>query len=248
MNEPVKHLHVAGEDRAHFELTKAIVTRRLEERVEWLQGLLDETCWSFEQITAAWTRAAELFPQKIGSILQGHFDGVPGGPDALLVRAQLLVWHKSRWPFDAAVIARDTDGQPSRREGARQALADVERRVGLQRPIVFAHPDPEAEAWFVAGFQPESEKERQLLADERTRLGYDPTRAPQRLTSKRQSDSADAKPVCSTLTGGSAERRSRCCSDLPLAAWTERAAEAGLADFLRDIDEKIVPAMGGDTR
>lgn len=159
----------------------------------------------------------------------GHFNGEPGALDAHMIRSALLLFQHDAEPFEIVIIARDLDDRPQRRAGFEQAV-----NAG-QWPfdIVGALAQPEIEAWVLAGFEPQTEVEREGLRSQRAALGFDPTRAPERLKSGRTTNPRDCKRVCSTLTGADRERRAQCLAQ-PLDTLRSRGAGCGLAAFLDD--------------
>lgn len=239
MSEDVAYrLRIAGEDAAHHVAVRELSRQILTGIHGWLDGLLPEDVWEHESISSASTRCAELFPKRFGP-RHGKFSGQPGGPDAWLVRAQLLIWHKQGWPFFAAFIARDTDGDPRRRLGAEQAIASFPH--GLPRPVLLAYAAPEVEAWYVAGFEASDDDERTRLAALIDELGFNPVLQAARLTAKHQSDPKDAKRVRMALTAGDRERETAC---LEHAARRDRAgADTGLPEFLDQVRGELAPVF-----
>jgi hypothetical protein len=239
MNEasPAYVFIVACEDERHLQVCRTIMRRCLE-RIDWLADHLTDESWILEKVTDAVRRFREQFPKRFGSPLHGRGEG----PDARMVRAQLLLWHARGWPFEAGVIARDIDRQPARRQAAADVLTSVRKAVSLTKPILLAHPDPEVEAWFLAGFEPRDAQEHARLEAERRRLGFDPTQRPHQLTSGRQHDDRDAKRVLDALTQGQTSRVLHCL-ECDLAEWRRRGERTGLAAFVAACEVELPAAF-----
>jgi hypothetical protein len=233
---------VAAEDRGGYEAVVTLVDRLVEDEIPWARGVLEhlrvwvrpdpDTLWL--SITHNKERAAKHRRAR------GHFQGEPGAPDAANTRRLLLDLKDQRanLPIDALVIARDLDGEPRRLKGMHQAVASG---VWPFR-ILLAWSEPEAEAWYVAGFIPIHEAEASRLAELTRELGFDPTLAPQRLRSTDRESVKDAKRILDRLCGEH-ERRSACLH-APLPHLEERGREAGIAAFLAEARALILPLFG----
>lgn len=97
------------------------------------------------------------------------------------------------------------------------------------------------EAWVLAGFDPQSQDERDRLDNERQQLGFDPNLRAHLLTAADESAKRSAKRVLARLTGGDWDREEQCWTQAALATLRERGAGSGLADFLDEIVERLVP-------
>ena len=152
----------------------------------------------------------------------------------------LLLTHANPRP-DVVVLARDIDGYPERCEGVTQV------RNGLNWPfkVAFAGPDPEVEAWYVAGFVPNGKAENEELEKVRKELSFDPTTESHRLTSHPNDAHTDAKRVLGRLSASDPEREAECLSNR--AILRDRGSENGLRAFLDEVDEMIVPAFTSPT-
>src|SRR5262249_22212575 len=74
---------------------------------------------------------------------------------------------------DALFLVHDSDGDPQTAERMRDGARRNEH--GVRRfEVVVCVPHPEAEAWVIAGFVPESLDEDTRHKTERQRLGFDP--------------------------------------------------------------------------
>jgi hypothetical protein len=115
--------------------------------------------------------------------LRGHIDGKPLRPEAGFWRRVLLVLACDDPPPEVLIVAHDTDGDRAR-------IKDLEQALSLTHPmpVIIAAPHQDAEAWFVAGFRPESDAERRRLSERRDELGFDPPEEPHRLTGPSRAD------------------------------------------------------------
>lgn len=84
------------------------------------------------------------------------------------------------------------------------------------------------------------DKERQALARERERLGFDPSRQPEYL---RGEGGRSAKRALANLTEGKREREAQCVASTPIEHLRQRGRRCGLAVFLDEIEQKVVPAI-----
>ena len=120
------------------------------------------------------------------------------------------------------------------------AAAGADFVVGLARP--------KREAWVLAGFEPESEDERERLKTLGQELGFDPTRKPERLDAGDETAKRSAKRALKSLSGGDHEREASCWRETPLEVLRERGQACGLAAFLSEVDEHLVPLVAPGRR
>jgi hypothetical protein len=144
----------------------------------------------------------------------------------------------------AVVVLRDQDDDPKgRRGGFEQAQRGSELPEDIA--LVVGLPIPEREAWVLAGFDPEDDTERTALEVLREELGFSPNAEPERLTSGRPHEKKDSKRVMATL--GITEERERRCVEVASperrALIAERGARAGLAEWLEQLEAKLVPQV-----
>ena len=187
-----------------------------------------------------WSDASTLF-RRSGLKAHGHFDGLPGAPDALAARRALLLLHKVGFVPDAVFLIRDSDGDLDRLAGLEQARADWKEPV----PIVLGLAHPKREAWVLAGFEPQDESEQDRLKDARQSLGFDPRLQAHRLDASEPGALHDVKRVAAELIGGLAEREESCWMECDLETLLERGGENGLAAYVREIRERLVPLFRG---
>ena len=72
-------------------------------------------------------------------------------------------------------------------------------------------------------------------------LGFDPCSAAEQLTASEEGAKRDAKRVLDALTGGAPEREDACLEEPPLALLRQRGAKTGLAPYLQEVEERLVP-------
>lgn len=114
----------------------------------------------------------------------GHFGGAPAAPGATMLQTVQLIVRRmqQRDPdvaFEALVLVWDMDTQ---RGGRHAGLAQAVAQGALPSSValVLGCPDPIRETWVLAGFEPETDDERQRLEAERRALGFHPHEEPHR--------------------------------------------------------------------
>jgi hypothetical protein len=176
----------------------------------------------------------------------GHFDGRPGGAGALMARtvfwiARTLHRKEPGEPIDAVVLVWDTDTQPEERSSGVAAARDEARRWAPFQ-ILCGLPDPEREAWVLAGFDPCDDRERAILEGLHREFGFSPVLHAIRLRGR--SDRRDIKAVHLELMGEDSAREERCWTEPSLETLRARGAETGLAAFLEEVEARLVPLLG----
>jgi hypothetical protein len=234
----------------------------LERRgVDWVR---DELAASRPQSLREWVAAPPASSpgwidlHRHGAIAQGlrlapwygHFNGEPAEADAvmhvnILRIAKELIDRSDDDAPTAVVVVRDQDNQRDERAaGAFQAIQTSPLPPDF--PIVVGLPAPEIEAWVAAGFVAANDRERNTLASLRSELGFAPHEQPHQLTSRNTTDKRDAKRVLATLTAADADREEQCLripDEEALARLKSRGRACGLADFLDQIETKLVPQV-----
>ncbi len=173
----------------------------------------------------------------------GHFAGEPGAPDAHNARQALLLLHGAEHRPDAIVLLRDDDRDAERRKGIEQARDSC--RIGIPVAIGLAHP--KRECWVLAGFDPQGGEQQQRLKELRIQLGFDPRTSAQRLTAKHSADKRSAKRVLDELTAGDRERQADCWTKTDLEVLIARGQKTGLADYLREVRDRLAPLFGASS-
>ena len=171
--------------------------------------------------------------------VRGHFNGQPGGAGAAMARKAFLIAHALRKrassePIDVVVVIWDSDQQRDARRAGVTAARDVARAWNLFQ-IVCGFPDPEREAWVLAGFWPRDDGERQRLDKLHRDLGFSPVLDAHRLRDPNDSAPRNIKHVLGVLTGGDPERERRCWTEPSLRELRARGIATGLAMFLDEL-------------
>jgi hypothetical protein len=186
--------------------------------------------------------------QRLGlRALPGHFNGEPGAPGALMARTVFQIARelsRSGEEVGAVLLVWDMDDQgEARRSGLKQAREEAERL--FSQTIVLGCPDPMREAWVLAGFEPETDAERERLAALRQELGFFPNEEAHRLGAKKEYARRSPKRVLDALVDGEWERQVRCWMGPELALLKKRGQESGLAVFLDEVSDRLLPLAAG---
>jgi hypothetical protein len=238
---------VACEDDGHFSAATLLVDAALLAEHTWLDGIIDSCrAWCGLDESQPWYKydpkdAYDVRPVVLGGVRiagHGHIGGKPLEPEAGMWRRILLLFYHCKPRPDVVLLVRDMDGYRDRKKGMEQV------RNGLPWPfaVVIAAPEPEIEAWHVAGFVPADAREREALDELRRSLSFDPALQSHRLTSHPNDAATDAKRVLDALCGGDRDRRRSCIADSSLLR--QRGATNGSTDFLGEVKERIVPMLG----
>lgn len=180
--------------------------------------------------------------------VRGHFDGRPGDAGSAMARkAFLIVEALTRRspddPIDAVVLVMDTDDEPVER--SRGVTAARDEALGWKLfQIICGFPDPEREAWVLAGFDPRHPTEQERLDELHRELGFSPVLHAVRLRDKTHGAPRNIKRVLGVLTGNDIDREARCWTEPPLATLHERGAATGLSAFLAEL-QSVLPGLLG---
>lgn len=252
------HLLLVGEDRGHLRLGTGLVDRVLsEEGPAWLTELMDSSpeaarSWRAHDGLAYFDlhKIDELCKKHDARLLHGHFTGEPGAAGAQMARnVFLLARHliQRGHQLDAVVLLWDMDGKAAeRRRGLEQARAEA--RALRSVDIALGCPDHEGEAWVLAGFEPQTDQEREALARLTRELGFSPVKDSHRLHAARDHEPRSVKRVLEVLTSGEQERAQQCWRLTSLATLEERGEHNGLRDFLKELREVLLPRVGAARR
>jgi hypothetical protein len=183
------------------------------------------------------TRGLRLRPRS-------RFGGEPGAADAAAADKALLLaaFIARKDGLVGVLLIRDSDGYQERHTGLKQAHTT---ETGAPWPfgvaIGLAHP--KREAWVLAGFEPQDAAEQGRLAELRREIGCDPCIRSHELTARTKGSKRDIKRILDHLTAANAAREAPCWQDTPLDHLRERGQSNGLAAYLAEIDEHIVPLL-----
>ena len=154
-------------------------------------------------------------------------------------RKALLLLITADSPPDAIVVVWDSDGEPERWNGMEQARRMT--RVPTI-PVVLGLAHTKRECWILAGFAPQSDSEQVRLDALRSELGFNPCARAEELTAKHSpEDKRNAKRVHAELLQGNREREEACWRTTPLDTLRQQGANTGLASYLAEIREHLVP-------
>ena len=229
-----------------------IADRVIVSCIEWLRGDPDLLAFQREWVSDhkglpfRWDRVDDL-GRDINFPIRGRFGDEKDYPD---FRAAVRVLRTIQYLFediDAVVLIRDLDDQPDRAKGLEQARSRFNEKTSAFRVVVGAALT-KRECWVLAGFVPRDDCERKLLKEERSYLGFDPTTKSHELTAKNseRGDKRSAKRVLKKLTRENLEREEECWTLTPLDELRSNGQTNGLADYLQQVEEVLVPMVMRD--
>lgn len=172
--------------------------------------------------------------------VHGAFGGLT---DYRVARSALLLLKVQR--PDAVVIIRDSDGDSTRRESLERARREEDPGTEWPFPIIIGVADTKRECWVLAGFAPRTPAEERALTGLRKELGFDPLSSAQHLTARTPTALRNAKRVLKALIGNNSERERTCWLDCELQTLSDRGRGSGLADYLNEIQMRLVPLFTG---
>lgn len=246
-SEPAYEFGVVCEARADQLTACGLSDRVLMEGVSWLdrETLDAQRQWRGLGSTDSYLKWASVRSEaeRLGlrASTWGQFGGKPGEPDAFIARKALLLFaSQSRRP-DAVLLVRDSDGDLRRRVGLDQARTD--KPWPFKVLIGVAHP--KREAWVLAGFQPRNPEEAERLRTLQGRLSFDPILKSHMLDAREHGAKTDIKRALDELIEGEGERERQCLNETALTVLEERGGSNGLAAFLEEVRQRLVPIVSG---
>ncbi|WP_395853967.1 hypothetical protein [Cystobacter fuscus] len=246
MSDAAHEFAVVCEARADRDAACGLADRVLLEEVDWLAPETLDSCrkWrgrTSEEPFLRWASVRDEFQSTGIKGIFGGFGGQPGALDAHAARRALLLLASSKHLPDAVLLVRDSDGNPERRTGLEQAR-DARK---WPFPVVIGLAEPKRECWVLVGFEPRTEEEKAQLQKEERRLSFHPVRDAHQLTAREHGAKKDAKKALEALTRGDPERERVCLEETPLGTLSTLGRETGLAAYLQDVRERLVPVLGG---
>ncbi|MGK3967652.1 hypothetical protein WMF38_26205 [Sorangium sp. So ce118] len=241
-HEPALWFALAAEDAGHHAAVTRLTDRVLEARVGWFTPETRDALRRWRAPTQAdkyWElKRAFADARSLRLPIRGNFGGEP---EAGMIRAQLLLWQRAHLKgerIDVGFIARDTDGK-WRLSGARQAVSSGDWGFG----VILAYPEPEIEAWYIAGFIPVTRAEHTRAEEQKKLLKFSPLEHPERLKSTTAGVDADTKKVLVALTADDPDREADCL-ETDIEGLRKRGERCGLAAFLEAVETEVVPLFG----
>jgi hypothetical protein len=237
---------VICEARADQQAACDIADRVLSQAVDWMQPEVLVHLRQWRGLTKsepflAWKNLHSR-ADAANIRINGLFGGEPGAPDAFIARRALaLLTTRGERDIDAVLLIRDSDMDTRRHKGLEQARAQTS---GLG-PIIIGVAHPKREAWVLAGFDVANADERSRLEALRRELGFDPCLHAEELTATSPGSKRDAKRVLSELTLDDYQREVVCWTEAPLEQLEARGEATGLADFIEEVRERLVPLWTG---
>lgn len=251
MSEPSYELGVVCEARADQLTACGIADRVLAAKVDWLEPEVRDTVYRWsgskalpEDRFVRWQKVRDECQERGIKGIFGLFGGQSGRPDAIAARWALLLFASIERKPDAVVLVRDSDGDPTRRDGLEQA------RSAYPWPfkVVIALAEPKREAWVLAGFEPGNADEASRLRGLTERLSVDPIRKSHALDASTPGAKTDIKRALRELTQDDWERERQCLEATSLDVLEQRGQENGLAAFMVEVRERLVPIFTGAGR
>ncbi len=141
------------------------------------------------------------------------------------------------------VLVKDTDAQ----DEVREALQDA-RDQYRDSPVVIGMQHTELECWLIAAFDPQSADEQSRLTEicrgDGPGVGFDPRPHSERLTAtKREQEKLSPKRVLRHLIGDDRSRQLEGLQQTWHQLLKTRGTGNGLADFLSDIERRLVAVV-----
>lgn len=237
----VARLVTVCEAAGDHDLVSTLADRVLLEKPSWLEAELIDTVrvWcglTRESAFVTWT-GIKREADRLHIRAHGHFAGTPGAPDAHAARRALLVITATEARPAAVVLMRDSDGDIRRRDGLEQARDSGQWPFRLV--VALAHCN--RECWLLCAFEPSNASEEQRLESVTRQVGFNPCLRFERLTARRASARRNAKRVLRVLFEGDLSVVERGIRETGVELLRTRGANNGLAAFLREVEERIVP-------
>jgi hypothetical protein len=224
-----------------------LADRILVEKIDWLEPEMLDSQRRWRGLSAThgsflkWAAVREESERAGLRNIFGHFQGRPGEPDAHMARRALLLLVQLDLRPDAVLLVRDSDGDSRRRIGLEQARND--RAWPFE--VVIGVAEPKRECWVLAGFDAKGPDEVERLRKVSERLSFHPIKDAYRLIAREHGAKTDAKVALEELTLGDLERERECLRETPLSTLEERGERTGLAAYIQEVRQRLVPILGG---
>jgi len=256
---PIRIAVIAEAEADRRQICETIDRKILSHAPDWLDAeqLETERIYCGLLPNTIFTKWAELrdIPKVSGaprSGIIGFNEGQNRRFDYPLGRKALIHCALAHPRIDAAVLVRDMDQQHAERTASlAQARSEVSEAA---MRVVLALPRAKREAWVLNGFVPLTKSEKRRYEDIRSKLSFDPCECSEELHAMKEGATRDAKRVLAELIGKDLnredrfEREARCWRATEWKILRERGKESGLARFLEDVKEHLVPLVTGNAR
>jgi len=247
VSEPAYELFVICEAQADQGTACGLADRILVAEIDWLEPeMLDsQRRWrGLNPVHGSYLKWASVRDEseRVGlRNIFGHFQGKPGEPDAHMARRALLLLVQLDLCPDAVLLLRDSDGDSRRRLGLEQA------RNARTWPfeVIIGVAEPKRECWVLAGFEAKEPGEAERLRKVSERLSFHPVKDAHRLVAREHGAKTDAKVALEELTQGNLDRERACLSETLLSTLEERGGRTGLAAYLGEVRQRLVPIVSG---
>lgn len=228
-----------------------LADRVICERLSWIEGYLatNREYRGLKRSDAfiAWSKQKELVRLTGIRRFHGHFGALrnePADPDAIAAQRMLTILDQCNDRPDVVVLLRDSDGDLRRKSGLEQARSEPVWRF----PIIIGLAHTKRECWALAGFEAKDDVERETLLQLRPELGFDACEHPEKLDAQQDRARRSAKRVLSQLTNNNRERERRCWTETSLDVLRKRGGGTGLTEYLIELEQKLVPLLGGTAK
>jgi hypothetical protein len=252
------------EAEADFRTARTLVERTLSHHVSWFDAEWLAGCPLWPEIVddrpyLTWIQDVPRLAKELGVRHLGHVrdearqSSAPALSDAkaaikaLNVVRRLLDGQKPSEPVVVFLI-RDRDDDPERERGLDQARTHVAANTRDFAEIVIGVANTKRECWGLAALDGTTETRAETLTALRQQLGFDPLEESERLTSRSEGDLHNVKHVLRELLGhdSGAERvadEQRALENVPLETLNRRGQRNGLAPFLGEVENRVVPLL-----
>lgn len=234
---------VVSEAPADFATATDLADRELVEAIDWLDAEQLPHYRDWVEYAAgerfSW-KAIPRLARTAGAVALGHFGDEAGEPDAAAARRALVYVLHVLPDIDGIVLVRDRDNEPDRYKGLEQAR--THDRSG--KPIVIGLAVAKRECWVISGFDPQTPEETARLQSLRQELGFDPRAQSHDLYATVKTALRSSKRVLRELSQDDRDREAPCWRTTPLPTLKQRGGENGLAAFLAEVRQHLVPLIG----
>lgn len=234
---------VVCEATVDFVISTELADRVICDRIDWIDAEMIDAHRQYDGLSQdqrflTWFNVKDL-ARETGIRVRGFIEGQQAELDARQAQRAIRII-EAKWPEVAGILLiRDDDGLTNRRRGLEQARNES----SLSQRIVIGLAHTKRECWVLAGFEPADDEELSLLAEVRQELGFDPRLQAHQLTAKHDHDKKSAKGVLHNLIRGDHDREAACWRTTALTVLKERGRETGLAQFLEEVETRLVPVL-----